>query len=638
MWVSHSNFKKKIKRKFKQDIEPHEVFLDKLSQKDKGDRYSDKIEVPLSGKILKGFLVAVFIVFLVLFLKTFQFQVLDKEEYSALAEGNKFAFHSIKAARGVIYDIKGEQIVFNEPSFNLVYIKKEDLSEKEREKDFLEISKITDLSLEEIKEKTKEVLILRDIDQELLISLETRTEEFEEFKVEKRAQREYKDGEIFSHVIGYMGKITSEDLKGDSKSYSLLDFTGRSGIEKQYEKELKKKSGKLRIERDVSGNVLSKEVVSFAESGKSLKLWLDADLQRRIYRALEKKLEEIGASKAVAVALNPGSGGVMSLVSIPSFDNNLFSKTEENSEEISELLSQKENPLFNRAISGKYATGSTIKPLVALAALEEGIIGDKETINCTGKITIPHRYDPEITYEYQDWSVHGLTDLRKAIAESCNVYFYTIGGGYEDQEGLGPSKIKEYLELFGWGSKTGIDTPGEKEGFIPSPSWKKEAKGEGWWDGDTYNLSIGQGDIGVTPLQVAASFAAIANGGTLYKPQIVKEVMPGGEIGAVVLGRELGNQENFKAVREGMRKAVTGIGVPQASSVILNSLPVSAAAKTGTAQTPLENYYHNWVTVFAPYDDPEIVLTVMIENVKDVQAAVLPVAKEVLSYYFKDHE
>lgn len=634
MWVSHLNFKRKIKRKVKKDIEPHEVFLDRLFQGEDNKR----IEVPLSGKILKGFLIVVAIVFLGLFLKTFQFQVLDKEEYSALAEGNKFVFHSLKASRGIIYDVKGEQIVFNEPSFDLVYNKKEGLSEEEREKDFKEISKIIGLGLEEIKEKAKEALILRNIDHELLITLETRTEEFEEFEVEKDSQRKYKDGEIFSHVIGYMGKITSEDLEDGPEDYSLLDFTGRSGIEKEYEKDLKKKSGKLRMERDVSGNILSKEVVSFAESGKSLKLWLDADFQRKIYNTLKKKLEEIGASKAIAIALNPNNGGVISMVSIPGFNNNLFSNSEESSEEISSLLSQKENPLFNRVISGKYATGSTIKPLVAVAALQEEIISDKKTINCTGKITIPHRYDPEITYEYEDWSTHGLTDLRKAIAESCNVYFYTIGGGYEDQEGLGPSRIKEYLELFGWGSKTGIDIPGEKEGFIPSPPWKKEIKGEGWWDGDTYNLSIGQGDIGITPLQVAASFVAIANGGTLYKPQIVKEIISGEEIEPSVLSQRVADQENIQAVREGMRKAVTGIGAPQASSIILNSLPVSAAAKTGTAQTPLKNHYHNWVTVFAPYENPEIVLTVMIENVEDVQAAVLPIAREVLNYYFEDHE
>ncbi len=635
MWVSHSNFKRKVKRKINQDIEPHEVFLDTMSEEKEGDH---KIEVPLSAKILRWFLVVVFFVFASLFIKTFQFQVLEKEKYSVLAESNKFIFHSIKAERGVIYDSQGEQIVFNEPGYDLIYVKKNGFPEAERKRDFSEIASVAGINPEDKIEKD-ESLIIRNIDHKTLISLETRIDELEEFEIQKRAVRKYKDGEVFSHIIGYTGKISEEDLE-KSKDYSLLDFTGRSGIEKTYEDYLKKKAGKLRMERNALGDILSEKVVSFAESGNSLKLWLNADLQRKIYETLSKKLEDLGASKAVAVALNPNNGGVLSMVSLPSFDNNIFSKTEENSKEIVDLLSAKENPLFNRVVSGQYATGSIIKPLIALAVLEEGIIAADKKINCTGKISIPHRYDPEITYEYKDWSVHGMTDLGKAIAESCNVYFYTVGGGYKEQEGLGPSKIKEYLNLFNWAKKTNIDIPGEEEGFIPSSEWKEEVKGEGWWDGDTYNLSIGQGDMAITPLQVAVSFVAIANGGTLYKPQVVKEIVEGKEIDPLVLKSNLIliDKDNLQAVREGMRRGVTGVDAPQASSMILNSLPVSAAAKTGTAQTPLSNHHHNWVTVFAPYENPEIVLTIMIENVKDVQAAVLPVAREVLNYYFKDYE
>jgi penicillin-binding protein 2 len=303
------------------------------------------------------------------------------------------------------------------------------------------------------------------------------------------------------------------------------------------------------------------------------------------------------------------------------------------------LLKDEEEPLFNRAITGKYATGSTIKPLIAAAALEEGIIQDSKSLNCKGKITIPHRYDPEISYDYKDWSTHGWTDIRKAIAESCNVFFFTIGGGYERQQGLGPTRIKEYLELFNWGNETGIDIPNENKGFIPSPEWKKQVKQEGWWDGDTYNLSIGQGDIMITPLQVAVSFAAIANKGTLYKPKAVKEILDSEKnliekVEPEIIRQGFINPENLAVVRQGMRKAVTGINAPQASSVLLNSLPVSSAAKTGTAQTGLPNHYHNWITVFAPYDDPKIVLTIMIENVYQAQVAALPTAKEILNWYF----
>ncbi len=384
--------------------------------------------------------------------------------------------------------------------------------------------------------------------------------------------------------------------------------------------------------------MISKEIMSLPESGNSLVLWVDSDLQKKIEQELVKTLERIGAKKAVGVALDPQTGGVLGLVNIPSYDNNLFTK-EANQEELQNLLSDQERPLFNRAVAGLYATGSSIKPFVATAALEEEIISPNKSLNCQGKITVPHKYDPDITYEYNDWSVHGPTDMRKAIAESCNVYFYTIGGGYKNQQGLGPTRIKQYLELFGWGQKTGIDLPGESTGFIPDPQWKQEKKGEGWWDGDTYNLSIGQGDIMITPLQVAVGFSAIANKGTLLAPKVVKEIIDSNKnlvrtIDKEIIRQDFVNEENIEIVRQGMRKAVTGLGAPSSSSVILNSLPVKAAAKTGTAQTPYKKKYHNWVTVFAPYDNPEIVLTIMIENVPGVQTAALPTAKNILEWYF----
>ena len=367
-------------------------------------------------------------------------------------------------------------------------------------------------------------------------------------------------------------------------------------------------------------------------------LWLDSELQKKIEEILHKILENVGAEKAVGVALDPKTGGILALVSIPSYDNNLFSKGADQ-EALSNLLTDLQEPLFNLVISGLYPTGSVIKPLIASAALEEEIISPSKKIDWKGGIAIPHNYEPEITTIKQDWRIHYATDMRKAIAESCNVYFYTIGGGYENQEGLGPSRIKEYLELFGWGNKTGIDLPGEVEGLIPSVEWKKEVKKEGWWDGDTYNLSIGQGDISVTPLQVVAAFVAIANGGTLYKPKGVKQIIDSEkniieEISPEILRENFIDPENLQIVREGMRRAVTGEGSPYASAVSLNSLPIKASAKTGTAQTSRPDYFHNWITVFAPYDDPQIVLTIMIENVEGIRAATLPAAKEILNWYF----
>lgn len=210
-------------------------------------------------------------------------------------------------------------------------------------------------------------------------------------------------------------------------------------------------------------------------------------------------------------------------------------------------------------------------------------------------------------------------------------------GGFENQEGLGPSRIKKYLSLFSWGSETGIDIPGESLGLIPDPAWKQEVKDEGWWDGDTYHLAIGQGDLLATPLQVVAGFSAIANGGTLYEPQVVKAILDKeneGEIEPTVIRKDFIDEKNIQVVREGMREAVKW-----GSSVTLNQLPVEVAAKTGTAQTGRKDsegkdFLYTWTTIFAPYENPEIVLTIVIEDVKEGNLAVLPIMQEVLQWNF----
>jgi len=646
-FISNKEFKnRKVKIRFKENIEPEEIFLDKIA-KEKEERLAiseKKIEVPLPQKVLKGiFLSIIFLMFFLLF-RTFQFQILKHKHFLAKAKENKFIVYSIEASRGVIYDSKGRQLVFNKPSFNLVFNKKK-LSEIGNKKEdlFQTIAKIIDVEKEEIEKKINEsteneVLISENLDHQKLILLEAKIKDFPGFQIQKNFVREYKEGEIFSHVIGYMGKISPEELKENQEFYSPFDYVGRAGIEKFYENVLRKDPGKVVIERDVYGNIISQKTISLPKPGKSLELWINLDFQKKVAEELRKKVKELGAKEAVAVALDPNTGGVLALVNIPTYDNNIF--TLKNSKElIKEILERSDHPLFNRAVAGRYPTGSTIKPLIACAALEEKIISPLKKINCQGKIVIPHKYNPEISYTYNDWTVHGPTDIRKAIAESCNIYFYTIGGGYKDQEGLGPSRIKKYLELFGWGSKTGIDLPEEKEGFIPTPEWKKLTKKEGWWDGDTYNLSIGQGDIGITPLEVVTAFQAIANGGKIFQPHVVHKILDNNknvieEIGPKILRENFIDPKNIQIIREGMRRAVTGEGAPHASSVLLNNLPVSAAAKTGTAQIPKKDYYNNWVTVFAPYEHPQIVLTIMIGEIKGVQAAALPVAREVLNWYF----
>lgn len=618
--------------------------MDNLAQKKETElRISEKkLEIPLPRIVLRSFFFLVLLILGIFFFATLRLQVFENKKYVALAQQNKFINRSIQAIRGVIYDSKGNQLVFNKLSFDLVY-RKSEAPEEETSDIFQKVAEILKINSSDLQKKVGDaessvVLISENLDYQTLVLLETKKDEIKGFSVEKNTTREYRDGQTYSQLIGYTNRITAEELSESSESYSSADYVGRAGLENQYEEYLRKNPGQLQIERDALGNEISRQIISLPQSGNSLVLWLDSELQKKSEEILQGTIDRIKAKSGAIVALDPQSGGVLALVSLPSFDNNLFNKGAD-AEALKKVLNDKSQPLFNRAIAGQFPTGSTIKPLEAAAALEEELISPYKAINCQGQITVPHRYDPGIIYTYKDWRIHGVTDMRKAIAESCNVYFYTIGGGYGDQKGLGPSRIKQYLELFGWGSKTQIDLPGESAGFIPSPEWKKEAKGQTWLDGDTYNLSIGQSDLIITPLQVAASFTAIANGGILYQPQIVKEIIDEDKnivqaFSPKITRQNFINPDNLEIVREGMRWAVTGENSPHASSVTLNSLPVTAAAKTGTAQIPTPDHYDNWVTVFAPYENPQIVITVVLEDVANVQVAALPVAKEILNWYF----
>lgn len=575
--------------KFKREIELHEILLDTLSQKkEKEIGISEKkLEIPISGRILFAAWLGILILLLVFWGRTFQLQIIDGKLLSLQSEKNKFVVGTIKAERGVIYDKNFTQLVYNKPSFN-----------------FICDGEIT----------------IENIVHETLLKLETNLKEYPGCKIENNTVREYLAGSLFSHLLGYLRQA------GQS-----------SGLEQYYDKILTPKAGELRIKRDAMGNLMSEEIVSMPESGNTLVLWLDSGLQEKIVSSLGETINRVGAAGGAAVAMDPKTGGILALVSLPSFDNNLFSQglTED---EWNALRENPAGPLFNRVISGRYLTGSTIKPLIAAAVLQEKIISKEEELYCGGSISIPNPWSPDTPTIKKDWDIHGWSDIKKAIAESCNVYFYTVGGGYREQKGLGPTKIKEYLELFGWSAPTGIDLPEESQGFIPDKDWKKKEFGQSWWDGDTYNLAIGQGFLLITPLEIIASLASVANGGKLVQPQVVHQIADSSkniveEFQPKIIRENFIDSDNLQIVKEGMRQAVTGKNSPHASAVILNSLPVAVAAKTGTAEIGA-GFRHNWVTVFAPYDDPKIILTILVEKVMGDQLAALPIAKEVLEWYF----
>ncbi|MBU4274475.1 penicillin-binding protein 2 [Patescibacteria group bacterium] len=640
------NFNKYKISNVRGDIEPHEVFLDKLA-KAKEEEWGitqKKFEVPLQEKLAYIIFVIFVLAAILLFSKVFYLQIIQGEGLAALSENNRIRIQFLSAERGVIYDSNLKQLVFNNPAFDLICDKRDLLalsldSVKEIEEVAAIISKDPEVLKKEIEESDRsQVLIYENLPQETLVILETRIKDFPGFEIVKNTVRDYVQGPLLSHLMGYLNKINKKELE-TYKNYSISDYIGRSGVERSYEEILRGAPGVVKIEKDVFGREKNRIIESTPEAGKSLVLYLDFDLQNKLTEELEKRLGMIGLKKAAAVALDPKTGGILAMVSLPGFDNNIFSKGI-SVEDFQRAQNNPLKPFFNRAIAGQYPIGSTIKPVIASAALEEKIISSDKQIYDLGYIEIKSSYDPNIVYRYSGLEAPGYYDMRKAIADSSNIYFYTVGGGYRDQEGLGPTLIKKYLEFFGWGQKTQVDLPGEAKGFVPWPEWKVQTKGENWWDGDTYHLSIGQGALTVTPLQVASAFAVIANGGTLYQPQAVKEIVStsSGSIQSVqkiapqVLREGFIDPANLEVVREGMRQGVTS---PTGTGRVLQILPVAAASKTGTAQLAKDNYYDIWVTVFAPYEDPEIVLTIVIEDVEGLHVPSLMVAQQVLDWYFR---
>lgn len=652
---------KKVKIKFRENIEPQEIFLDRLSQKKENELgFSEtRFEVLLPRNILIGLDIAFFLLVSVFFAKTFNFQILQNSDFQALADENRQRIVFERPERGIIYDSSMKKLVLNMPSFDLVADKR-DLPKNEQDKKNV-VAKISEILIrsqseegntsnsalttkkielpnsEQINKLISEsqsynVLILENIPHQTLVLLESKISELPGFRIEKNITRNYLDSQLFSHVIGYTGLINEQESE-QLDSYSINDYVGKTGLEKSYETYLRGNPGKTEVEKDSMGNTLSEKTVSDPETGKSLVLWLDSELQKKLETSLEESVKRVGSKKGAAVAIDPKTGGVLALVSYPGFDNNLFTGAG-SKEDLAQLFNNPDNPLFNRVTSGGYQTGSTIKPLIASAALQEKIISPDRQIYDIGFIEVASENDPKIIYTYKDWMPHGLVDIRKAIAVSCNDFFYTVGGGYKDIKGLGVDRIKKYLNLFGWGYKTGIDLPDDQAGLIPDAEWKQENIGEPWYTGNTYHLSIGQEFLKVSPLQVVMAYTAIANGGKLLEPHLVQKITntDGSTYKTVepkVIRENFIDPANLKIVKEGMREGVT-----YGSSVTLNDLPIKAAAKTGTAQTQNLTVSHSWISVFAPYDDPQIVMTIVVEDVNEGNVAVLPVAKDVLSWYF----
>ncbi len=624
------------------DIEPHEVFLDTLARvkEDEIGISERRFEVPLRAKAAYVILGVFFFFALVLLSKVFYLQAVEGKHIAVEAENNKGSSNIIMPSRGIVYDKNFKTLVLNAPAYDFVCSRSHfAVSSPAIDAEISAVSGISGIAPEEIRNTiqssdTAEVLVMETIGHEQLLNLEAKQDQIPGCSVRQNTMRNYVTGPIFSQVLGYTGRINKTEY-ANSEGYSINDYIGKTGLEKQYEAYLRGTPGRFDRRKPTDESV---SIAVEPKAGDNLVLHIDGEMQSLLYKSLETKLKDIGAKRGAAVAMDPRTGAVLALVSYPSYDDNAFSGGISQAD-YQALQNNPNQPLFNRAIAAHYPTGSVIKPLEAAAALQEKLISPDKKINDPGYIEVRSSQDSSVSYRFGGVKPHGWVDMRQAIAVSSNIYFYTVGGGYEDQKGLGPNNIKKYLSLFGWNEKTGIDLPGEFGGFIPDPEWKKRTKGQSWYDGDTYNLSIGQSDLQTTPLQVAMAYSAIANGGTLYRPHIVDKVVSGSGANATtvkqfspeVIRSNIIDEQNLQVVREGMRDAVTK---DYGLSRILNDLPVSAAAKTGTAEIGYQTKFNLWSATFAPYENPEIVIVVTAEEVNALGAVTLPVSHDVLKWYF----
>lgn len=325
--------------------------------------------------------------------------------------------------------------------------------------------------------------------------------------------------------------------------------------------------------------------------------------------------------------MNPQNGEILALINFPVFDNNLLSSGGNNSEKQT-ILSSRDQPLFSRAVSGLYSPGSTIKPLVGVAGLKEGVITPTKEIFSPGYIDIPNPYNPDQPTRYLDWRYQGYVNMASAIAQSSDVYFYEVGGGGPDSVGLGITRLRQWWQKFNFGNLTGIDLPGEAKGFLPSPEWKEKKTSSPWLLGDTYNVSIGQGDLLLTPIQLLNYISVIANGGKIYQPMINKNAEHR------ILGDLSYLAPEFQEVRKGMRLVATS---KLSSANSLGSLPFAVEGKTGTAQinnNQQENAFFVGYTSDTPDGGPQIAVLVLVENSREGSLNAIPIAKDVLNWYY----
>jgi penicillin-binding protein 2 len=576
----------------------------------------------------------ILVAFSVLVSRLWRLQVREGENLRALSENNRLRLKRTPPLRGIVYDRKGRVLVDNRPSFDVVLVP-EDTPDMKATLHALSLHLRDGVSLpgdtlprNPRRPSYEGMVVAKDIAWPTLVAVESHQLEIPGVSVEIGTKRRYPSEGLAAHLLGYVGEINSQEMTLFPR-YRLGDLIGKFGIERKWEADLRGRGGGQQIEVDAAGKRLRVLGEVEARAGQSLVLTVDQELQQKAEAALE------GRAGAIVV-LGVQTGEVLAMVNRPTFDPNVFARGIK-ADEWRNLIEDPLHPLNNRAIQGQYPPGSTFKVIVAAAALEKGVITPSTRFFCPGGLPFGGRV-------FRCWKKggHGSVDLRQAITQSCDVYFYQVG------QRLGINAIADYARRFGLGKPLGIALDHEAAGVIPDPTWKKQVLNAPWYAGETLSVVIGQGYVTATPLQMAVVAATLANGGTVYRPQVVKRVInDAGEIirdyAPEVINRIGLKPQTVQLVRDGMRDVVnssTGTGKKA-------QLPdVLVAGKTGTSQViagtrgkgkvlPRQYRDHAWFIAFAPADAPEVAVACLIEHAGEGGgAAAAPVVRQVLADYF----
>lgn len=583
-----------------------------ISARGKRERFETRIKI-LWVVIVCGFLI--------LLARMAWLQLIEGERYLRISNNSRLQLLPLPTTRGLILDRNGEKLTENEASFSVGVIP----SNVSNPDHFLDhLARILKLNKKAILERLgrasnpfRPVVLKKNVGMSTVTFLLEREEEFPGVVIIAQPVRTYPHGRLASHLLGHLGEVSQAELSSSS-GYGIEsgDLVGKMGVEKVYNRYLQGEKGGRQVEVDAYGRAL--RTISEKDPLPGHNVYLTIDL--RMQEIAEK---ELGERKGVVLIGDPHSGEILALVSHPSFDPNLFSRGISESE-WNRLKREPLHPLENRAIRGEYPPASTIKVITAAAALEDGIISQEDTFFCGGSFTIGNRV-------FKGWKKggHGRINLEEAIIQSCDIYFYKLGLR------LGVKRIIRYAGLFGLGEPTGIDLGSEKQGLLPTPDWKKRYKGEAWYGGDTVNLSIGQGYMLVTPIQMLKVISVIANGGYLIRPYLIKKIVsPRGDLIKEFQPQKMRRVPFSSATLNFLRRSLRDV-VREGTGWRVKNKIVEISGKTGTAEVPEGQKPHNWFIGYAPSTRPRMAIVVLIENrEEDIQIA-SQITKKIFSQIFE---